>query len=110
MPLEPLIQRSFGTVGNNQAAAVAVTNIGSLGPGRYRVSGTVRHTLADGVRLIMTGASNLRLVNGANQSQDFGPIIVEFTGPSNNILLELDQATGAADTASANLYVQKINI
>lgn len=101
--------QDYGTVGNSQVAGTDICNVFLFTPGRYRIWGTCRHTLADGCRLLIGGSVIMEITNEANTSQDFGPIVIDILSASDTITLELFVATGAADTASGNLYAQKVH-
>jgi hypothetical protein len=104
--MQRLTRQAFGTAGNSQAIGTNLAVISTPGVGRWRVWGTVRHTLADGVRLILGSTTLLVITNGATEAVSFGPIIIDITNRQDDLFLELEQATGAADTASANLYAE----
>lgn len=108
MPLEPTTFRGFGAVPISQAAGTLVVSITPLTAGRYKIWGSCRHTLADGIRLVATGSSNMIISQTANQNVNFGPIVLDMNTGANTVLLELQVATGGADTASGNLFVQKL--
>lgn len=95
------------SLGNNIAVNTLLTLINAPGPGRYRVWGTFRHTLLDGVKL--TSPVAITFPGTPNESTPFGPFVVDITNTTSGINLALAVATGAADTASAVLYAEKIN-
>jgi|SRR5882724_7706675 len=97
----------YGTAGNNQAQNFAVATIAIPTPGRYRIWGMARHTLADGLKL--TGPINLVLTSGPNDTAAFGPVVIDVNNAPINLVMQLNTATGAADTASCNMYAEKIN-
>lgn len=109
MPLENLTKQDHGAVGNNQGVGTDVATIIAPGVGRWRIWGHARHTLADGFRLLIDATIIIEIAQGANQSQTFGPVVVDITNPNHNVNLELLTATGGADTASATIYMQRIN-
>jgi len=97
----------FGSLGNNQAANTLVTLINAPGPGMYKVWGHARHTLADGFKL--TSPIAITFPSSPNVSSDFGPFIVSITNTTAGINLVLNAATGAADTATAVIYAEKLS-
>lgn len=101
--------QDYGTVGASQAQGTDVCTIFFFTPGRYKVWGTCRHTLADGFRLLANGGVVTELSNDPNINTPFGPIVVDILTTANALILELFVATGASDTASGTLYAQKIN-
>lgn len=107
------IQKSIyasGAAANNLGAGSDIVNI-VPGKGLWKVSGVVRHTLADGVSLAQgpTGSITVlfRIPNGPNASQAFGPVILEMTNSTDSFALELGVATGAADTAYGLLIAER---
>ncbi len=112
MAAPELYKYGSGKAGNSQAAGVDVAVISNPGKGRWLVTGTVRHTLIDGCRLAVgdsTGTPTplFTIPSGANASQDFGPIVVDILNSTDDIVIELDTATGASDTACAVIYAQR---
>lgn len=113
MVYEELTFQSFGVLGNNQAIGTSLASITGLIKGRYKIWGTVTHTIAGGVRLIILNQSNFIIANAADGSQSFGTqpfgtIVVDLLQTSNTLRLELEQATGPNGNASGNLYAQKL--
>jgi hypothetical protein len=98
---------NYGSVGNNTAINTNVVIINAPGPGRYRIWGTVRHTLADGFK--MTSPVAFVFPSTPNTATDIGPFILDITNNTSGIILALNVATGASDTASAALFAEKIN-
>lgn len=96
-----------GVLGNSIAANTLLAAIAAPGPGRYRISGVVRHTLVDGVKL--TSPSAFVIPSAPNVATNFGPFIIDITNSSTGIGVSLNTATGASDTASAVLYAERIN-
>jgi len=107
MSVEELSKYNSGAAGNNVAANTVVATIATPGKGRWKVWGTVRHTLVDGCKLLVGSTTLMTITNAANGSESFGPIIVDILNNTDNIVIQLATATGAADTASANLYAQR---
>lgn len=97
---------TYGTQGNNVAANTAVATLAVPTAGRYRVWGMARHTLADGLKF--TSPIAMIICSGPNDTAMFGPFIVDMAA-AGNIVIQLNTATGAADTAAANLYAERIN-
>jgi hypothetical protein len=95
----------YGTQGNSVAANTVVASL-AVTPGRYKIWGAARHTLADGLKLVTPIA--MILTTGPNDTAMWGPIVVDV--PANtNIVIQLNTATGASDTASANIYAENVN-
>lgn len=105
--LQSVTSFGSGVIGNNQAADVQVAAIINLAPGRYKIWGRARHTLADGIKL--TSPVLINFSSGPNESFDFGPIVVDIASSAIGIGLNLRLATGASDTASGNLYAERIS-
>jgi hypothetical protein len=97
-----------GIVGNNQAIGVFVASITDPGKGRWRIWGSVRHTLPDSIRL-RVGATNIipRIPQPANDLCSFGPVTVDILTTTDDIILDLAVATGAADVAAGIIYAQR---
>lgn len=98
-----------GTVGNSQAQNTNVALINAPGPGRYRIWGTCRHSLADGIKLTSPMVPSIVISGGAGDTVTIGPMTVDITNNTSGIIAALNVATGASDTASATLYAEKIN-
>lgn len=96
-----------GTLGNNIAVNTLVAAIAAPGPGRYKVWGHCRHTLADGLKL--SSPNVVVLAGGPNDTVVFGPMVFDINDKTTGIGVQLNVATGAADTASATIYAEKIN-
>lgn len=96
----------FGAQGNSVAQNTAVATLPITTPGRYRIWGLFRHTLADGLKF--TSPIALSLTSGPNDTVVFGPLVVDFVA-AGNIIVALATATGASDTASATIFAEKIN-
>lgn len=96
-----------GAAGNNVASNTLVALINAPGPGRYKIWGHARHTLADGLKL--TSPITIVFPNGPNSVVDFGPFILDITNFTAGINVNLNVATGAADTAYATIYAQKLS-
>lgn len=97
----------FGSLGNSIAANTLVCLINAPGPGVYKVWGQARHTLADGFKLSSPVA--ITFPGSPNVATDFGPFIVVITNTTSGINLVLNTATGAADTATAVIYAEKLS-
>lgn len=98
-----------GTLGNSQAQNTNVALINAPGPGRYRIWGHARHSLADGLKITSPMVPSLVLAGGAGDTIVFGPMVVDITNNTSGIIIALNIATGASDTASATIYAEKIN-
>jgi hypothetical protein len=105
-----ITKQSTGIIGNNIAVSTTICQITDPTAGRYRIWGRVRHTLEDGCKLII-GATPIfvRICQQAAVVAEFGPIIVDINNNTDDITLQLAVATGAADTASATIYAQRIS-
>lgn len=106
MPTPSVTLLGSGLAPSSTAADVLVASIINLVPGRYKIWGRGRHTLADGLKLSSPVVINF--ASGPNESFDFGPIVVDITSSAIGIGMALRLATGASDTASANLYAERI--
>lgn len=95
-----------GVVGNSQAQNTQVATLALSSPGRYRIWGTGRHTLADGLKIV--APISLVIAGGPNDTISFGPIVVDINAAS-AFTVQLNTATGASDTAGVTLYAEKIN-
>lgn len=101
---------SAGILGNNIAVNTNICSITDPGPGRWKITGSVRHTLEDGCKLIVGAALILfRIPQTAAQTVLFGPIVIDITNATDDIILQLGVATGATDTAAGVIYAQKIS-
>lgn len=110
---EELTHQAFGVLGANQNAGTLLAEITGLKAGRYKIWGTVTHTVAGGVRLVVVNHANFVIANASDSAtnfatQPFGTIVMDILNPTNILRLELEQPTGAQGTASGNLYAQKI--
>jgi hypothetical protein len=109
MPIsEELTKVASGSLPISQAVGTDICVITDPGTGRCRVWGTVRHTLADGCRLLVNTTIIATIPNAPNTVTDFGPIVLDLVSRTDDVILELAVATGGADTASGILYVQEI--
>ena len=99
----------FGTAGNNIAQNTSVAAALGIGPGRYRLTGSGRHTLADGLKITGIPIGTIIVPGGPGDTVIFPDIIFDLTAASSNVQIALNVATGAADTASAILCLEKIN-
>lgn len=106
---EGIILTANGIAGNNIAVSTNVCSIQNVGPGRWKIWGRGRHTLEDGLKLIV-GATPIytRIPQGPNATTDFGPFMIDILNATDDIVLQLAVATGAADTASGILYAQSL--
>lgn len=95
----------FGSAGNNVTANTAVCTV-ALTPGRWKLWGAVRHTLIDGLKLVTPVA--VILTSAANDTAIWGPIVVDVPAAANAVI-QLNTATGASDTASANIFGESLN-
>jgi hypothetical protein len=107
---EGLIRTGNGFVGNNVVVSTNMCSIQDLGPGRWKIWGTCRHTLEDGCKLVVGAALIFtRIPQAPNQSAVFGPISVDVLNTTDDVFLQLAVATGASDTASGIIYAQQLN-
>lgn len=98
-----------GVLGISQAQGTDIAVINNPGPGRYMVWGTARHTLIDGCRLYVAATPIIpNIAAGAGAAVGFGPVVVDVTNSTDDIILELATATGGADSASGTIYAQRI--
>lgn len=109
MALEEPTKIASAVLGNNQIVGTLLTFITDPGKGHWRIWGSVRHSLADGC-LLRIDATGLiaRIPNAPNGLTNFGPIVVDIFLATSDIAIDLAVATGAADTASAVIYAQKL--
>lgn len=107
---EDTVRVSAGIIGNNIAVNTNICQIATPGAGRYRIWGTARHTLEDGCKLIVGAALVIfRIPQSTNQVANFGPFVIDVLLNTDNIILQLAVATGAADTAAGAIYAVKLN-
>lgn len=97
-----------GSAPINTVVSTLVALINAPGPGRYRIWGTCRHSLADGLKLTSPMLTPLVISGGAGDTINIGPIIIDITNNTSGINIALNVATGASDTASATLYAERI--
>jgi len=97
----------YGTQGNNIGANTTVVSL-PLPIGRWRVWGMIRHTLADGLKVTAPAAAATILCSGPNDTAAIGPFVVDMAA-AGSFIIQLNTATGAADTASALVYAESIN-
>ncbi|MFY3741640.1 MAG: hypothetical protein HMLIMOIP_002098 [Candidatus Nitrosomirales archaeon] len=99
-----------GVVGNNQGIGVFVASIIDPGKGRWRIWGNCRHTQPDAVRLRI-GATVIiaRIPSPALDMTSFGPITVDIVNTTDDIILDLATATGAAETSSGIIYAERVS-
>lgn len=112
MPLsqESITKVASGTVAINQASGTDIAVITDPGPGRYKVWGTCRHTLADGCRLLLAATTIIaNIPSQATAVASYGPVVLDVVNRTDDIILELATATGAADTASGVIYAQRLD-
>jgi hypothetical protein len=101
--------QAFGAVGNNVVVDTTVALINAPGPGRYKIWGYGRHTLADGLKINSPVIPELRFSSAAGVPFDFGPIIYDITSSVSGVIIALAVPTGAADTASCTVYAQRLD-
>lgn len=101
-----------GVAGNNIAQNTNIASVLNIGPGRYRLNGSGRHTLADGLKITGIPSGTIVIPGGAGDTVIFPDLIFDLPGIATttfNIQVALNVATGAADTAAAILCLEKIN-
>lgn len=111
MAASELTKFSSGTAPISQAVGVDVAVITDPGKGKWRIWGSVRHTLADGCRLAVGPVAGPTILftipSGPNADASFGPIVYDINNSTDDIIVELAVATGGADTACAVVYAQR---
>jgi len=98
-----------GLAGSSVAADTTVALINAPGPGVYKIWGHCRHSLADGLKLTSPNLTPLILSGGAGQTILFGPVVMAINNLTSGIIIALNTATGASDTASATIYAEKLS-
>ncbi|SRR5258708_37688845 len=106
--LDELTKFASGVVGNNIAQFTPIATITTPGRGRYKIWGTCRHSLVDGCKILVGSFTLVTVASGASSAQDFGPVVFDITNNTDSIIAQLGTATGAADTASATIYAQRL--
>ncbi len=110
MVQQEITKVSSAVLGASQAQGTLLTFISAPGKGRWKVWGTVRHSLADGILLRLQGTGLIsRIPNAPNGVTDFGPIIVDIINSTDALALDLAVATGGSDSASGVLYAQRLS-
>lgn len=99
-----------GVQGNNVAVNTSVAACLNVPVGRYRLTGGGRHSLADGLKItgIPAPVGTVVIPGGAGDTIVFPTIIFDLSAVG-NIQVALNTATGASDSASAILCLEKIN-
>lgn len=100
--------RDAGIIGENIAQFSNVAFITTAPPGRYRLWGHGRHSLSDGLRIVVGSTVITEIASDGGTVVYFGPVVVDIPDDSINIFVELNKATGAGQSASASLFAQKI--
>lgn len=108
MARETITLQGSGVVGNSQPQDTTVALINAPGPGRYKIWGHCRHTLADGVKLNSPIVPAVVISAGAGATAYFGPFIFDIINNTAGISIALNTATGGSDTASGTIYAQKL--
>jgi len=98
-----------GTIGNSQAQNSTVASFVSVPPGRYRLSGTARHSLADGLKIGLPAPVGTVIIPGGPGDTIALPNIVFDVSTTTTINISLNVATGASDTASAVACLELAN-
>jgi hypothetical protein len=104
-----LTKQAFGSVGISQGVGINVAVIQDAGPGRWKIWGHGRHDAADGLRLLIEGVTIAAIAGGAGHTIPFGPFIVDINNKTDDIIIELNVATGGAGAASATVYAQRLS-
>jgi hypothetical protein len=102
----PTIQAN-GSAGINTVVNTPVVTLALPTAGVYKVWGMVRHTLIDGLKITSPASAAIGLTSAANDTATFGPMFVMTPTPG-NFVIQLATATGAADTASATVFAQRL--
>ena len=100
-----------GVAGNSIAQNTNIASVLTIPPGRYRLTGTARHSLADGLKITGVPGGTIIVPGGPGDTVVFPNLVFDLTAAaaSNNIQVALNIATGASDTASAILCLELIN-
>lgn len=101
-----------GVAGNNIAANTNIASCLNLAPGRYKMSGTARHSLADGLKVTGIPGGTIIIPGGPGDTIVLPELVFDLTNTvvsNNNIQIALNQATGASDTAAAVLCLESLN-
>lgn len=97
-----------GLQGNNVAANTTIASFVSTPPGRYRMWGSGRHSLADGFKIVGIAGGPYVIPGGAGDTIVMNDFVFDLTATT-TINVQLNTATGASDTASALFFLEKIN-
>lgn len=97
----------FGVLGISQPIDTTVALINAPGPGKFKIWGHGRHSLADGLKL--TSPMTVQFASGPIDTFNFGPIIVDVPNKTAGIIIALNVATGGADAASATIYAERMD-
>lgn len=98
-----------GTAGNSVAQNTNIASCLNVTPGRYRLSGSGRHSLADGLKITGVPGGTLIIPGGPGDTITFPNVVFDLTAAASNIQVALNVATGASDSAAAILCLEKIN-
>jgi hypothetical protein len=98
--------QAFGSAAVSQIVNTPVATLVLPAASKYKVWGSIRHTLADGCKMVTPTA--IQFCSGPNDTAAFGPIIVDVNTAPTNVAIQLAVATGASDTASATIYAQRM--
>lgn len=108
MAQQELVLVGSGVLGASQGVGVFVASIINPGPGRWKIWGTVRHSLADAIRLRIASNNIIpRVPQNTNEVAPFGPIYFDILNYTDDIILDLATATGVSDSASGIIYAQR---
>jgi len=97
-----------GTAGNNIAQNTALGSIVNAPPGRYRLTGTARHSLADGLKITGIPVGTIIIPGGPGDTVTLPTLVFDLT-VATTINIVLNVATGASDTAAAVMCLELIN-
>lgn len=97
-----------GTAGNNVAVNTALASFVSMPPARYRMWGTCRHSLADGIKITGVPGGTIIIPGGAGDTVTVMPFVFDLNAAT-TINVALNVATGASDTASAAFFMEQAN-
>lgn len=97
-----------GSIGNSQAQNAVVLSLPNLVAARYRLTGIARHSLADGLKIVGIPSGTIIIPGGAGDTVTLPEMIFDLTAVT-TLQVQLNVATGASDTASVLICLEKIN-
>src|SRR5688500_573952 len=108
MPLENLTKQAFGSIGANQIVGTVVATISNPGPGRYKIWGQGRHSVASGLCLKIGSIDVVTFAGAGGAIISMRPLVVDITNSTDNSILDIAYASGSSDKALATIYAQKV--